>query len=340
MRTYFINPKSSHSGEVDKYWRLENAATPEPGHGQVLVAWKAVSLNYRDLLVAASFDRPDRLIPCSDGAGIVAAVGPGVSRFAIGDRVAALFFQGWLDGPIRAEVHNTALGGAIDGVLTEYSVLSEAGLVKLPEYLSFEAAAALPCAAVTAWNALVELAAIKPGQTVLLIGTGGVSIFALQFAKAAGARVFLISSSDQKIEQAKRLGADACVNYRTHPEWGAWANSLTGGVGVDLVIDVGGAGTLEQSLIAARHAGIVTINGVLTGIEGRISPLPALMKSLRLQGVYVGSRAMFERMLAGMELHRLQPVIDRIFDFDGAPSALAHLKSAQHVGKIIVRVSR
>jgi NADPH:quinone reductase-like Zn-dependent oxidoreductase len=337
MRRFEINMASQHGGEIENYWRQSDIATPEAGHGQVLVAIRAVSLNYRDLIIAKSNESP--LTPCSDGAGEVVAIGPGVSRVAIGDRVAGTFFQGWENGSIRAEVRDTALGGALDGVLAEFVLLDEAGLVKIPDALSFEEAATLPCAAVTAWNAVVETAAIKAGQTVLLLGTGGVSTFALQFAKAAGARVLMISSSDEKIERAKGLGADDCLNYRSTSDWGRWAQTMTDGRGADLVVDVGGPGTLDQSLVAVRTAGTVTVTGVLSGFEGRISPLPALLKSVRLQGIYVGSRAMFERMLGGMEINRIRPVIDRIFDFQDAPNALAYLHSAQHVGKVVIRTA-
>jgi NADPH:quinone reductase-like Zn-dependent oxidoreductase len=319
-------------------WRAARADIPEPDAGQVLVKVHAVSLNYRDIIIARNTSRTTPLIPCSDGAGVVAAIGPGVKRLKVGDRIAGTFFQTWIDGPIRANVHDHALGGAIDGLLSEYALLSAEGAVAVPDELSFDEAATLPCAALTAWNALIESCAIKPGNTVLLLGTGGVSMFALQFAKTVGARALMISSSDDKLERAKQFGADDTLNYRSRSDWGQWALEVTDGSGVDVVVDVGGPGTLEQSLHAARTAGTVTLTGVLTGFDGGISPVPALLKSLRLQGIYVGSRAMFERMLSAIKQSAIHPVIDRTFDLDQAPQALAYMQTAQHVGKVVIRV--
>ncbi|MDQ6676224.1 MAG: NAD(P)-dependent alcohol dehydrogenase [Acidobacteriota bacterium] len=302
---------------------------PTPGHGQVLVRMRAASLNYRDLAVArGDYGRgvPSPVIPLSDGAGEVVALGQGVSRWKVGERVAGIFMQGWLAGRIDEGKAKTALGGAIDGMLAEYRALSEEGLVRVPEHLSFEEAAALPCAAVTAWHALQGLAA---GETVLIQGTGGVSIFALQFAKLAGARVVATSSSDQKLERVRRIGADLLINYKTTPDWEKPAQ------GVDRVIEVGGAGTLGKSLRAVRMGGRVALIGVLTG-KGEVDPQPVLMKSIRLQGIYVGSREMFEEMNRAISNAKMRPVVDRVFPFEEAQAAYRHLESGAHFGKVII----
>lgn len=319
-------------------WQLLETETPQPGPGQVLVRVRAVSLNYRDLLISRSPGRKQPLVPCSDGAGEVAAVGAGVSRVQVGDRVAGIFFQTWLDGPLSEEVHAQALGGSAQGMLAEYVVLSEQGVVKLPDFLSFEEAASLPCAGVTAWNSLVEQGRLQPGQTVLLQGTGGVSVLALQLAKAAGARVIITSSSDEKLVRARTLGADETINYRTTPDWAAEVRRLTQGRGADHVVEVGGGDTLDQALAATRASGHVAVVGVLTGAKAAVSTGVILNKSLRLNGIYVGSRAMFERYLRALEQHQLRPVIDRVFAFEEAPAALAHLASGQHFGKVVIAV--
>jgi NADPH:quinone reductase-like Zn-dependent oxidoreductase len=319
-------------------WQLVEAETPQPGPGQVLVRVRAVSLNYRDLMISKSAGRQRALVPCSDGAGEVTAIGAGVTRVQTGDRVAGIFFQTWLDGPLAEEVHAQALGGSANGMLVEYVVLSEQGVVKLPDYLSYEEAASLPCAGVTAWNALVEQGRLQPGQTVLLQGTGGVSILSLQLAKAAGARVIITSSSDEKLARARELGADETINYRSTPEWEKEARRLTHGLGADHVVEVGGGGTLDKALAATRASGHIAVVGVLTGAAAAISTGVILSKSLRLTGIYVGSRAMFERYLRALAQHQLRPVIDRVFDFEEAPAALAYLDSGQHFGKIVVRV--
>ena len=319
-------------------WQLTEAAPPQPGPGQVLVRVRAVSLNYRDLIVAKSPNQPEHLVPCSDGAGEVAALGAGVTRVQVGDRVAGIFFQTWLDGPLVVEVHAHALGGAIDGMLAEYVVLSEQGLVKLPDYLTYEEGACLPCAGLTAWNSLFEQGQLQSGQTVVLQGTGGVSILGLQLAKAAGARVIITSSSDEKLARAQELGADETINYRTTPDWEAEVLRLTNGLGADHVVEVGGAGTLEKSMQAARASGHIAFVGVLTGVSAPIGTYPLLFKSLRLTGIYVGNRAMFERYLQALTLIQLRPVIDRVFEFAEAPAAFAHLQSGAHFGKVVVRV--
>ena len=277
---------------IDKL-TLSERPDPTPGHGKIVVRVKAVSLNYRDFMTvkhggARGVKTP--LIPCSDGAGEVTQIGPGVTRVKPGDRVASIFFQKWLSGDILAHHFTSALGGAIDGMLAEQVVLHEDGVVPIPPYMSYEEAATLPCAAVTSWQALVSKGGMKAGDTILVQGTGGVSIFALQFAVMSGARVIITSSSDEKLARAKQLGAWATINYKTTSEWGKETLKLTNGVGVDHVVEVGGAGTLEQSFQAVRVGGTVSLIGILSGLGGQISPYSVLMKGLRFQGIYVGSR--------------------------------------------------
>ena len=312
---------------------------PQPGPHQICIRVKATSLNYRDLMTVKhgglrGLKQP--LIPLSDGAGEVVAVGEGVSRVKTGDRVAGIFFQSWLSGGPKASHGQSALGGALDGMWAEYVVLDEDGVVRLPDYMSYEDAATLPCAAVTAWQDLVSVGRIKAGDTVLVMGTGGVSIFALQFAKAAGAQVIITSSSDAKLERAKQLGADHLINYKTTPEWGKAALDITDGVGVDHVVEVGGAGTLGQSFQATRVGGFIGLIGVLSGFAGETNPMPILQKSIQLQGIYVGSRDMFEDMNAAMTINHTQPVIDQVFPFEHAQDALRCMESAGHFGKIVV----
>ena len=334
MRAYHL-PKAGAIEDLT----LTALETPRPARRQVLVRMRAASLNYRDLLVATgrygkTEVRPG-LVPLSDGAGEVAAVGPDVTRVKEGDRVAGIFMQGWIAGPPDESYRATALGGSIDGVLAEYVLFEEEGLVHLPEHLSFEEGACLPCAGVTAWNALTALRPVGPEQTVLLLGTGGVSIFALQLAHAAGARVIVTSSSDEKLARAKELGAAEGVNYRTHPDWEKEVWALTGKRGVDHVVEVGGAGTLPKSIAASRVGGAVHLIGVLTG--GQIDPLPVMQKAIDLRGVFVGSREMFEAMNRAVAFHRIQPVIDRVFPFEEAQAAYRHLESQAHLGKVVIR---
>jgi len=323
--------------------KLEMAelAVPKPGPGQVLVKVHAVSLNYRDLLMVKGHYNPKLArprIPCSDGAGEVVEVGEGVSSLKAGDRVAGIFMQNWLAGAPTQAKQKGALGGDIDGMLAEYVALPEQGVVRLPEALSFEEAATLPCAGVTAWNALLS-AHVKPGDTVLIQGTGGVSIFALQFAKLLGARVLAISGHDEKLERAKRLGVNQGCNYRAVPEWSDWVLQQTGGEGVEAVIEVGGAATLPQSLKAARVGGTVTQIGVLTGVEQVFQIVPILHKQLNIKGIYVGSRADFESMNRAVESTGLRPVVDRVFELGAAREALATLEAGVHFGKVVIRVA-
>jgi NADPH:quinone reductase-like Zn-dependent oxidoreductase len=311
--------------------RQAERVEPQPAHGQVKVRVKAVSLNYRDLsVVRGAYGRGVTLplIPCSDGAGEVVELGPGVTRWAVGDRVAGIFMQSWISGGVDEAKAKSALGGAVDGMLAEFVVLSEAGLVRVPEHLSFSEGATLPCAAVTAWNGLTG---VKPGDTVLVQGTGGVSIFALQFARMAGARVIATSSSDAKLEHVRAMGASRTINYKTTPDWEKAA------AGVDYVIEVGGAGTLGKSMKAVRMGGTIALIGVLTGNTGEANPTPILVKTIRLQGVYVGSRDMFEAMNRAIALHGMHPVIDCEFPFAEAREAYRHLESGAHFGKVVIK---
>lgn len=314
---------------------------PKPGTGEVLVRIRAVSLNYRDL-GATRHERPGNLpLPftiCSDGAGEVAAVGQGVTRWKDGDRVTPAFFQDWSAGIMTREVMKTALGGALPGVLAEFAIARENGLVSIPGSLSFEEAATLPCAALTAWHALIAGGKLQAGQTVLTLGTGGVSLFALQFAKMHGARVIITSGSDEKLARARQVGADETINYKTTPDWERRVFELTGKRGVDHVIEVGGAGTLQKSLDAVGHGGRISLIGVLTGFEGLVNPWPVIARSVTVQGIYVGSRLMFEDMNRAVAQNGMKPVIDRVFAFEDAPAAFTHMAAGKHFGKIVVKL--
>ncbi|HEY9629069.1 MAG TPA: NAD(P)-dependent alcohol dehydrogenase [Coleofasciculaceae cyanobacterium] len=320
---------------------LVERTQPQPKFGQVLVKMRAASLNYRDLLMAKGAygaKEFEPIVPLSDGAGDVVAVGEGVTRVQVGDRVAGIFMQSFISGELTPEKASSALGGAINGVLAEYVVFDQQGLVKIPDFLSYEEAATLPCAAVTAWNALVVEGQVKAGETVLLLGTGGVSLFALQFAKAAGAKVILTSSSDDKLERAKQLGADLGINYRTTSNWEEKVWALTDSRGVDHVVEVGGSATLSKSLRAVRYGGKIEMIGVLNGMAGEVSTVSILHKHVRVQGIYVGSRDMFEDMNRAIALHQIHPVIDRVFPFAEARSAMAYLESGSHFGKVVIRL--
>ncbi len=313
---------------------------PQPGPGQVVVRVRACSLNFRDLVVArGGYGRSVKapLTPLSDGAGEVLWVAPGVTRVKPGDRVCGIFFQHWLEGGPDDEKALSAMGGAIDGMLSEQVCLDANGLVPFPEHLSYEEAATLPCAAVTAWNALFRSGGLKPGESVLVQGTGGVSLFALQFAKFAGARVIATSSSDEKLERLRAMGADEVINYKTTPEWDKPVRALTGGLGVDHVIEVGGAGTLPLSVKAVRRGGHIALIGILAGL-GEMDPRPIMLKSVRLQGIYVGSREMVEEMNRAISLWKLRPVVDRVFPMEETVEAMRYQESGAHFGKICIRL--
>jgi NADPH:quinone reductase-like Zn-dependent oxidoreductase len=334
LRAYEINS----DGGVDAL-ALAERTTPTPGPDEVLVRIRASSVNYRDLAtiedpVARGIPYPR--IPNSDGAGEVVETGRDVTRFKPGDRVAAAFFQGWIDGEITEQAMASALGGAVDGMLAELVALNENGLVAVPEHLSYTQAATLPCAGVTAWNCLAAQGGVTAGDTVLLLGTGGVSIIALQLAKLLGARVIITSSSDEKLAKAQTLGAWQTVNYRKTPDWEHAVLDMTDGRGVDHTLEVGGAGTLEKSVAATRVAGTITLIGVLTG--GQINPSMIMRKSIRLQGVYVGSRRMFEALNRAIAHHRWEPVVDRVFDFEDARAAYHAMRAAAHFGKLVIEI--
>ena len=325
MKAYRLH----HFGGPDG-WKLEDLPSPVPGPGQVLIRTRAVSLNFRDLLLCKGQYNPKLrmpVIPVSDGAGEVVATGAGATRFRPGERVAVNFMPGWVDGPPDESKARSALGSETDGMLAEECVVNEEGLVAIPAYLSYEEAATLPCAGVTAWNAVVTSGAVKPGDTVLVQGTGGVSIFALQFARLAGARVIATSSHDEKLKKALELGATDGINYKTTPAWDKKVRELTSGRGADQIIEVGGAGTLAASLRAVRLGGYIALIGVLSG-AGEFNPTPILMKAVRVQGIFVGSRAMFEAMNRAIEVNHLRPVVDRVFPFDEAKERSSIWKAA------------
>ena len=326
-------------GGLDRIEVVE-APDPVPGPGDVLIRMRAVSLNYRDLLmVQGRYARADfafPITPFSDGCGIVEAVGPGVTRVQPGDRVAPMFFQKWLAGAATSDTLASALGHPIAGVGREHAVYSEQGVSKVPEFLSDQQVAALPCAALTAWRALFHDARLLPGQTVLLQGTGGVSIFGLQFAHAAGMETIVTSSSDEKLERARALGATHTINYRTHPDWSKEVRHLTNGRGVDFVMEVGGQNTLKESLKSITLGGHIAIIGVLSGSKESLL-IPAVMSTnARLQGVSVGSREMFEAMTRAMDHQRIEPVIDKVFPWQDARAALEAMQRGEHFGKIVL----
>lgn len=335
MKAYQVQ----NDGGIDAIASVE-LPDPQPGKKEVLVQIRAASLNFRDLIVTrGGYARNDRcpVIPLSDGAGEVLAVGKEVTRFQPGDRVANCFFEDWESGDVSEPQMWTARGGGIDGVLAEQVVVDERALVAFPPHLGYEQAATLPCAGVTAWQALVTLGAVKAGDSVLTLGTGGVSIFALQFAKMHGAKVIITSSSDRKLARARELGADETINYKKTPDWEKTVKELTGGRGVDNVVELGGPGTLEKSLACVKVSGRVSLIGVLTGTDGAVNPLPALFNRITIQGVYVGSRTMFEDMNRAIASNGLEPVIDRVFNFADAKDAYRHLRSGEHLGKVVIR---
>ena len=333
MRHYTITPGQGIDG-----LRIGECEIPSPGPGQILVRMRATSLNYRDLLILRGQypDSVSPVIPLSDGTGEVVELGAGCTRFGVGDRVAGIFMQSWLAGGMTDADRASSLGGAIDGVLVEYRIFDEHGLVAIPEHLSFEEAATLPCAAVSAWNALFGASPLRPGQTVLTLGTGGVSTFALQFAHAAGARVIATSSSDEKLARAKELGAAEVINYRTVEDWPSEVRRLTGERGVDVVVEVGGPGTLAKSIAATARDGTVQLIGVLSFAS--IDPLSILTGTMQVRGLNVGSRDMFEAMNRAIAAREIKPIIDRQFAFGKAADAYRYLESAAHFGKIVIQV--
>ncbi len=326
------------AGGIDAL-QLAVVASTMPGPGEIRVRIRASAINFRDLMTVK--DPVSRKLPCprvpnSDGAGDVIAVGPGVTAFKVGDRVASCFFRHWIDGPCSAQAMASALGGALDGVLAEEVNLAADGVVLVPAHLTYAEAATLPCAALTAWNALVECARIKAGDTVLLLGTGGVSIFGLQFARMHGARTIITSSSDAKLERARALGASVTINYKSRPDWEIAVLEATDGRGVDVTVEVGGAGTLPKTIAATRVAGTIPLIGVLSG--GMIDPASFMRKSIRMQGIYVGSRRMFQDMNRAIEQAQLKPVIDQRFPFADAQAAYRAMEAAGHFGKLVIDV--
>lgn len=312
---------------------------PVAGAGEVKVQVKAASLNYRDFGIAeGGYYRNDvrPIIPLSDAAGEVVEIGKDVTRVAIGDRVCPMFVRDWVSGPIAEKYLQSCLGGAVDGVLREYVVYPEHAFVRIPDTWSYTQAATLPCAALTAWNALFELGNVRENDVVLLLGTGGVSTFAFQLASAAGARVIMTSSSDEKLDALKAIGLKESINYTTHPDWHEVVRTLTGGCGADYILEVGGPGTLERSLKAARVGGHVQLIGLLDSPRAKIAPMVTVFNALTIQGIYVGSREMFERMLSFMVEKAIFPIVDREFTFKQSLDAYRYFKKQEHLGKVVI----
>ncbi|WP_127508340.1 zinc-dependent alcohol dehydrogenase family protein [Paenibacillus humicus] len=336
MKTYEIQ-----GGFGLQHLQAAERGLPAAGPGEVLVKIKAATLNSRDIGVIEGYYHPDAqlpLIPVSDGAGEVAALGTGVSAFKLGDRVAGIFTQSWISGEPTRDNWSSTLGSPLNGMLAEYVVLPEKGLVHVPAHLSDEEAAALPCAGVTAWQAIVVEGGVKAGDTVVVQGTGGVSLFALQFAKLQGAVVIATSGSDEKLERALRLGADHGINYRRNPDWDQAVLELTDGRGADHIVDVGGSATLNRSISALRVGGRISIVGLLSGgkVEG-LELVPAILRRARLQAINVGSREHFEAINRAIAASGLRPAIDRVFPFGQAPEALRHLAEGSYFGKIAIK---
>ena len=320
---------------------LTDMNKPSPGSGKVLVRVRAASLNYRDHIIATMGVLREKtlgVVPLSDGAGEVEAVGAGVTQWRAGDRVAANFFATWITGRFDRTYHDAALGGTYPGMLSEYAVLPESSLVRIPEALSFEEASTLPCAALTAWQGLFERTQVGPGDVVLTAGTGGVSIFALQFAKAVGATVIITSSSDEKLQRAKSLGADHLINYKNEPEWDKEVLSITNGRGADHVMEIGGAETYQRSINCVAAGGHIHQLGVLSGFDLRPNLWNLQSSNATIHGLYVGSVEMFTRMNAFISTHKIKPVVDRVYPFEQATQAFAALARAGHFGKIVIAV--
>ncbi|MCM0035179.1 MAG: NAD(P)-dependent alcohol dehydrogenase [Burkholderiaceae bacterium] len=334
MKTYRLEK----TGSMDNL-SLNQEADPTPGAHDVVIRVRANALNYRDLMVmGGSYRVPPkpRVIPLSDGAGEIVAVGSAVKRLKIGDRVAGAFFQGWMGGHIAAEHLSTDMGGSIDGMLSEFVVLNEQGVVKIPEHLSFEEAATLPCAAVTAWCCLTDQRQLLPGDTVLTLGSGGVSVFAMQFARMFGARVIATTSSDTKADKLRVLGAHEVINYTTHPEWDKEVMRLTGRRGADFVVEVGGPGTLASSLKSSAIGGHVVQVGILGGVGQQLDPALFRGRSITTRSITVGSRQSFEAMLRAIDVNQMRPVIDKVFKFEDAKLAYQHLQEQKHFGKVVI----
>lgn len=314
---------------------------PHPAADEVLVRLHAASLNFRDVMVVNGAYNPRMKLPAvpfSDGAGEIVEIGGAVTKWKVGDRVCSTVIPGWIDGGPSAEKAKTAIGaGNYDGVLREYAAFNAGSVVSVPEHLSYEEASTLPCAAVTAWHALVISGKLKAGESVLTLGTGGVSIFAIQFAKLLGAKVIATSSSDEKLEKARQLGADETINYRTREDWDKAVVEMTDGRGVDHVIEVGGTGTLARSVRAVRVGGHIALIGALD-MAGEFNPIPVFMKGIRVQGIFVGSREMFEDMNRAIDAGKIRPVVNKVFDFAEAREALKYMESGAHFGKIVVKI--
>jgi NADPH:quinone reductase-like Zn-dependent oxidoreductase len=319
---------------------LQEVPRPTPGPDQVVVRMRAVALNHRDLYVLQGFYPGVRegRVPVSDGAGEVVAVGANVKRFKTGDRVVGTFFERWVSGKPSAAAFASARGGEADGVLAQFIVSHEEGLLKFPAHLSFEEAATLPCAAVTAWNGLFTRGGMQPGQFVLLEGTGGVSIFGLQFAAAAGAKPIITSSSDEKLSRAKALGAIGTVNYRSNPDWEKEVRKLSKDAGVDQVLEVGGKDTIGKAASSLAMGGHIALIGGLSGFGGELRVNDITSRGASVSSIFVGSRADFEAMNAFIERYKIKPVIDRTFEFDAAAAAFEYLKSGSHFGKIVIKL--
>jgi len=318
-----------------------DAAVRQPGNNEVLIRVKATSLNRRDIMVLRGQyggGTRDGLVPLSDGAGEVVAIGSKVTRVRIGDRVAGTFFQNWFSGRPPADYGNFALGGSLDGMLSQYVTLSEEGVVALPAHLSFEEAATLPCAAVTAWNGLFTRGHLQRDDNALLLGTGGVSIFGLQLAKAAGARVIITSSSDAKLERAKALGASGLINYRKVADWEKSVRELTNGVGAHHVLEVGGKDSLPHTLASLAVGGHIAIIGGLSGFGGEIPSMALLGNNITASGIYVGSREHFEALNAFVSKHQIKPVVDKVFAFEDAAAAYEHMDADSFIGKVVIRI--
>lgn len=337
MRAYQL-PKGGAG--IDALTKVDRPQ-PKPGHRQVLVKVAACSLNFRDLGIVRGTYRvpvPDNVVPLSDGAGEVVEVGSDVRRVKVGDKVAGCFFQRWPGGESPPDAHATALGGGIDGMLAEYVVLEEDGVVKFPAHLSLDEAATLPCAAVTVWHAMMEHAKLIAGQTVLLQGTGGVSVFGLQLAHAMGMQSVITSSSDAKLAKAKALGASHAINYKTTPDWEKSAMEFTQGRGVDHVVEVGGQGTLSRSFGALKIGGRISMIGNLSGAATELNPGLIMGRRANIQGISVGSTQMFEALNRAIAANKIKPVIDKVFGFDEVKAAYNHMAAGAHFGKIVIRV--